>query len=702
MAPTPRSEAMPTTIICSPRGRARRSRLSFLVAVALNYSLLRCLNGIPPVQCLLPRAVAVATTPSRLQSPSSPTRVFMPPVLPPKSRRLSPQPIVLPTSSKLYIFFDKFIHPYGVNHNDALLDRNNNNNEGMVELIDALLPRLRTKEDKSRILEGFQRARLDEQLRLSKLSRRGDAQRENNIDDIEIGGDDQTHIHREEERMTRMTDFFQQARLAEQLRLSMNRRRIWEAQTSGCDHDGTRGGEFIDKDEAIHRALLEERLRIRRAQQQSSINCSSDSIERAMAEYEIENEKERSKTLQLAMVQENSNDVEYNGDGGDVDGSDKQTAHSDDDVFVLGATSSGSNNGQHNKHIIRSKLLVNQTEDVPLMQLHDKLNQLRKMVVIATSSSSSSNITWKNATSSMQNLVSTSYLPLPPREDASYISLLLAPVVHLLSAMFLMGSAVFYAVIAVLDVIYNDDEDECSTRACMRTTSHVLRSCWEYLFVEEARTATNWRTAAQRTMRALQTSMMASFYAVQCILMRACSHSKYATECLDAGTGSLRYLVYVIRSSHVLWIRIVNTIQKVHKGHSRNEPNRQTMKLNPLQALTNIRLPFLRPLRKQRTLKDEQQHLRSNEMYNNKLRLLNLDRVNLERERHQLQEARQQLEYEKRQLQAEGVNVLAWYLAARKAAAAAAVKTGENGIVESPQVRKRFWNIWRPGRKNAI
>jgi hypothetical protein len=126
------------------------------------------------------------------------------------------------------------------------------------------------------------------------------------------------------------------------------------------------------------------------------------------------------------------------------------------------------------------------------------------------------------------------------------------------------------------------------------------------------------------------------------------------------------------------------------------------MKLNPLQALTNIRLPFLRPLRKQRTLKDEQQHLRSNEMYNNKLRLLNLDRVNLERERHQLQEARQQLEYEKRQLQAEGVNVLAWYLAARKAAAAAAVKTGENGIVESPQVRKRFWNIWRPGRKNAI
>ena len=567
-------------------------------------------------------------------------------------------------------------------NNDQLLNKNDEDDAGMVELIDALLPRLRTKEDKSRILEGFQRARLDEQLRLSKLSRRG-ARKDH---DVDVGRDPVEH----HEEVARMADLFQQARLAEQLRLSMNRRRS----SDGGNHDGT-GGNFFDKDEAIHRALLEERLRIRRLQQRQ-IACSSDSIEKAREEYEIESEKEW-KTLQLTMVQENESDLNESGDSDSGESDLDQQRVDSSASFIAGATSAINDGGQ-NKHIISSNLSVNQTEDASFeQQLHDKLDHLHNMVVIATSSSpSSSNVNWKNASSTVQNLVLSTYLPLPPREDASFISLIVAPMAHLLSAMFLMGSAVFYAVIAVLDVLYNDDKDDCSTRACLGTTSHVLRSCWDYMFLDEASTAPKWRATAKRTIRAVQTSLLASFYAAQCTLMRAITHSKYATACMDAGTGSLRYLVYVIRSVHVLWLRIVNAIQKLYSSQSRVEPNQRQ---SPLRILSNIRLSILRSSRNQRSLKDEQQRLRSNEMYNNKLRLLNLDRVNLERERHQLQEAQRQLEYEKRKLLAEGVNVLSWYLAARNAEAAASI-SGEKETMENRRVRKRHWNIWRRNNIN--
>lgn len=669
----PTSSSMISTT--GPRRRASRSRLSFLVTVVFNYYYYYL--GSAPVQCLpLPRTCTVAFIGSGRVLPLLPSSSILPPQPPRQSQSISPT-----TSTTLYVFFDRFIHPYGVN-NDQSFENNNDEDAGMVELIDALLPRLRTKEDKSRILEGFQRARLDEQLRLSKLSRgaRRDAD------------DDVVRDHEDHQEVTRMADLFQQARLAEQLRLSMNRRRS----SVRCNHDGT-GGNFFDKDEAIHRALLEERLRIRRLQQRQ-IACSSNAIEKAMAEYELESEKER-KTLQLTMVQEHESDENESGDGDESDT--KQHNVDSSASFVLGA-SSAMDNGGHNKHIIVSKLSVNETGDAPFeQQLNDKLDHLHKMVAIATSSSpTSSNVNWKNASSTVQNILLSTYLPLPPREDATFISLIVAPMAHLLSAMFLMGSAVFYAVIAILDVLYNDDKDECSTLACLRTTSHVIRSCWDYLFLEEASIAPKWRAAAKRTMRALQTSLLASFYAVQCILMRAITHSKCATACMDAGTGSLRYLVYVIRSAHVLSIRVVNAIQKLYKSQSRIEPSQRWA---PLQILSNIRLPFSRssPSRNQRSSKDEQQRLRRTEMYNNKLRLLNLDRVNLERDRHKLLEAQRQLEFEKRKLLAEGVNVLSWYLAARNAEAAAASITGEKETTENRRVRKRHWNnIWRRNNIN--
>ena len=69
-------------------------------------------------------------------------------------------------TTALHLFsFDKFLHPYGVNQttNDS-----NDEEEYQIELLNALLPKALTTDDKRRIIEGFQRALLDEQLRLAR------------------------------------------------------------------------------------------------------------------------------------------------------------------------------------------------------------------------------------------------------------------------------------------------------------------------------------------------------------------------------------------------------------------------------------------------------------------------------------------------------------------------------------------------------
>ena len=116
--------------------------------------------------------------------------------------------------------WDNFLHPYGVTNKDEEEDLNGESSQ--IELLNALLPRLQTKEEKSRIIEGFHRARLDEQLRLSKLSK---------------GNSTAGFLADDEEEVSRMTDLFQQARLSEQLRLSK--------QTIGDDYPGEEQNEGV-------------------------------------------------------------------------------------------------------------------------------------------------------------------------------------------------------------------------------------------------------------------------------------------------------------------------------------------------------------------------------------------------------------------------------------------------------------------------
>ena len=593
------------------------------------------------------------------------------------------------TAMHLFDKFSGFLHPYGISPGNNTGD--DEYNQASVELLDALLPRLQTKEEKSRIWEGFQRARLHEQIRLSKLAKNGGGDGNGNDEENLFLADDANEV-------SRMTDLFQQNRLAEQLRLSKNKGGV--AQTSAHDvdeiaNDGAYQSEHefddVDKDEAFQRALLEERLKIRRLHHQKQrFVTTSDAIEKAMLEFENENEEEH-KSLQMTMVQEN-----------DVQESDDETTDSElglDDVLdaTIITSSSPANNGDgNNKDVLVGEVSVNQTqENVPSKQLGDKLEKLHNMVAMATTSSSTRSLpsgVMSNSTKlPLQSFLSTTYLPLSPREDASALSLVLAPLAHLLSSLFLLGVAGFYAIIAVLDVIWNDNEAEHSTRACLRETSSVWRSSWQYAFPKAGEEV--YKSAAQRTMKAMQASIVALFYATQCVFMRAAKHSRYSNDCMDAGTGSLRYLVYAMRSVNVIWARLVDAVKSSNResrgvGQNKNvSVDEKHNKLNLLRVLSGIKASVSRRLRD----RDEQQRSRSNELYNKKLRLLNLDRVTLERDRQRLQETKQQLDFDRRKLLVESVNVLAWYSAIREVEES--VMEGES---ETRDVKKkRHWSLWR-------
>jgi hypothetical protein len=112
--------------------------------------------------------------------------------------------------------------------------------------------------------------------------------------------------------------------------------------------------------------------------------------------------------------------------------------------------------------------------------------------------------------------------------------------------------------------------------------------------------------------------------------------------------------------------------------------------LNPLQMIHNIKSVIKQRLNERSTMEDERKHLRLDELYRKKLRLLNLDRVAFERERKQLQEAKEHLEIEKLKLLAEGVSVLSWYAAAGELAA-----RESREVAEKQSDRK--WYFWRGG-----
>lgn len=574
--------------------------------------------------------------------------------------------------TKLHLFWDNwdnFLHPYGVTTNGK--DEEEHNGE-QIELLNALLPRLQTKEEKSRILEGFHRARLDEQLRLSKLCKRGD------------GNNTARFLADDEEEVSRMTDLFQQARLSEQLRLSQQK--ISDAYPGEDQNEGVQHyvqSDKLDKSEALHRALLQERLKLRQLQTQGQMFVSSSEIEKAFSILTDDLAEEKSSLQTLTMVQEREGD-----DAENVDDTVDEIEDVNEAAVVI-THSNGDNSGKAVSVLGSTVLALNQTEDDPQSKLlGDKLERLQKMVALSTSSAASAtpppDTTSNDSKSSIQSFLSSTHLPLPPREDASFLSLALAPLAHMFTSLFLMGAAGFYAVLAVFDVLWNDNKGEYSTRACLREASSVFSGCAAYVFPADAKYVQ--LSAFQRTWRALQTSCIAVFYAMKAILLRASKHSRYADESLDAGTGALRYLVYAARSVNVLWNRLIGRIPAFKTKKERNN-NLQSLISKVPHVIPEIRQRF----GQQRSLQDERRRLISDEVYDEKLRRLNLDRVALERERHLLQEERLELEFERRKLLSEGVQNLVWYSAAMEAASAAEEVEEQQEDQKRQKKRRLFW-----------
>jgi hypothetical protein len=106
--------------------------------------------------------------------------------------------------------------------------------------------------------------------------------------------------------------------------------------------------------------------------------------------------------------------------------------------------------------------------------------------------------------------------------------------------------------------------------------------------------------------------------------------------------------------------------------------------------LLNIKSSTMHRVRKLSSQQDALQRLQSDALYNQKLHLLNLDRVALERERQQILRGWKELELEKHKLLAEGMTVLSWY--------AAAVEIASRESNMKPKERNQIREFWR--RKN--
>ena len=545
-------------------------------------------------------------------------------------------------STSLHVsWFDKFHLPYGVN------TTTNDNDD--VELLEALLPTLPTPEDKRRVMEGFQQARLSEQLRLSKNKKVNEQPK---------------FLADDENTVSKMADLFQQARLSEQLRLS----KIKGVYPSEVDEvmnieDDMMSDEEYDKVEMFQRALLEEQLKIRRLQRQKRqeqhrlVVSSSESIENAMNEYEVEKEMHQMAT----MVHENETFDEGEKDDGTNGDDDIDSAS----VILSNSSTNDINNDGGNSKASEGELLsVNETE--PSRQLDIQLAKLHQMIAFATSSPGldtsvaiPQSDTTSNAKVSLQTFFSTTYLPLQPREDASILSLVLAPLAHLLSSVFLFGAALFYGVMAVLDMIMNDTD----TRACLKETGYVMKSSFGYVFPQSKMKVQEG--VAKRTIKAFQISLVASFYALQGVLVRAARQSKYRIDCGNAATGSLRYLVYALRSVKVIWNRVTNNVRRsFHDSEVQSNPSlsssnaRDNMKTRPWHRVYSGIKGKLSGQRKGMG----QQDMQPEELHEQKLRL-NQDRIGLERDKLQLQEAQRLLELEKGKVLADGLNIIALYAA---------------------------------------
>ena len=613
---------------------------------------------------------------------------------------LPPSQISMPiftksSSTSLNLFFDNFVRPYGVpppNNRTDNDDDDDEMNQTRVELLDALLPRRSSPGDKSRALEAFQRARLAEQLRISKQSQSRGNQAS--------------------------SDSFQRALLEEQLRLHLKQKQFQQLMDENT---------MKEADSLLRMTMVQEE------------DDSDDG---------------------LIDGQENAATESFVAEGSTIRGNDDTsksstgTSASASSAVIVG--DDGNNNAKH-----LQKLMVNGT-GASAKNLLNKLDALKHMAHIATTASSAVDIqtpssqyeaineTTTNVTASpLQQFLSTTYLPMPPREDASTLSLVLAPFAHMLTSIVLFGTAGVYAVCAIIDVLCNDNDadshdakndDEtsvvksstdsnsdtnrcCSTRSCLREAALVWRSCWDHVFVA----ADVQNGPLQRTLEALQTSIVAFFYSTKVVVVRAARHSRYADECLDAGTSALRYCVYSLRSVKVLWQRLLvgigvkNRTQSIitagglqsrtnlnniatesstaiseNENKSHNKGQKFKRKVDLFRIVSHIQKSAAQRRNQQHSLQLQQKNIQAETSYKEKMVLLNSDRVSMERERREIFEERQQLEKERRKLLCEGVGMVAWFAAVNEAQAAAAVEEKEE---KKRNDKKKTWGLSWWGRR---
>lgn len=331
-------------------------------------------------------------------------------------------------------------------------------------------------------------------------------------------------------------------------------------------------------------------------------------------------------------------------------------------------------------------LKQNYTEQSKELRL--QLHQLRDLVDTAIQppapSSNSSLVIYKesdkvvvaSSAASLLELISNTHLPMPPREDASITSLCLAPLAHFVTSIFLFGAALFYAIMATLDTFWNDDK----IKPCLNQTGHVMKRCLSHVYQ-----CSSTKQIVSGIVESGKCFFVALWYMAKCIILRA-QCSRYANECLDAGTGTLRYGVYMIRSFSVLWQRLVGGIRgnyKKNKEISTNtseEPisNSPRRKFQLSRLLSSLQNSQARLLYKRQQIQLDQQRARLEHEYEEKLSRLNRDRIVVERDRVALEE-------ERAELLCESMNLIAW---------CSAVGSSGSYATKEFESSKKGWSSW--------
>jgi hypothetical protein len=334
------------------------------------------------------------------------------------------------------------------------------------------------------------------------------------------------------------------------------------------------------------------------------------------------------------------------------------------------------------KSAMQPTTVANRPDDmhVQLEILRHKVDMAVQLPPANTKTVSIYNETATGTSKSLLEMISDTHLPMPPREDAALMSLCLAPLAHLTSSIFLLVTSAFYAIMSVLDALWNDD----TVMTCMVEAGHVVRSCGSHVW--QSFTSKRKDHFFSTMMDSSKTFLFSLWYVTKCIVVRA-TYSKYANQCFDAGTGALRYGVYAMRSTNVLWKRFIESaggskeIKMVQMTTGAKSPTKKwSRKLHLSRVLSSIGSARAKQRFREQNLQIEQRRMSLEREYLDKLRLLNQDRILLERERRSLEE-------ERLELICESVNLLAWCSAMASSGSNAKVDPDEKGW-------SSWWKTW--------